>query len=117
MPCSIVLRRVSALFSVIAILAIAQLFTAQARAQVSGATLSGTISDPSGAVIAGAQVTITNKATGIARTVTTDTAGLYSAPNLQPGPYEVAISAMGFSTTKQQDLTLTVGAQQTMDVS
>src|ERR1700681_5013497 len=117
MPCSIVLRKLSALFSVIAILAIAQLFTAQASAQVSGATLSGTISDPSGAVIAGAQVIITNKATGIVRTVTTDTAGLYSAPNLQPGPYEVAISAMGFSTTKEQNLTLTVGAQQTMDVA
>src|ERR1700681_116092 len=117
MPCSIVLRKVAGLFSVIAILAIAQLFTAQARAQVSGATLSGTISDPSGAVIAGAQVSITNKATGIVRTVTTDNAGLYSAPNLQPGPYEVAISAMGFSTTKEQNLTLTVGAQQTMDVA
>src|ERR1700681_915726 len=117
MPCSIVLRKISALVSVIAILAIVHLFTAQASAQVSGATLSGTITDPSGAVIAGAQVSITNKATGINRTVTTDSAGLYSAPNLQAGAYEVAISATGFSTTKEQNLTLTVGAQQTMDIS
>jgi hypothetical protein len=110
-------RRFAAPLSVIAILAIASLFTAQASAQVSGATLSGTISYPTGAVIAGAHVSIMNKATGIARTVTSDSAGLYSAPNLQPGPYEVAISAMGFSTTKEQNLTLTVGAQQTLDVA
>src|SRR6202790_353673 len=109
--------RVAAPLSAMVILALAILSPTHARAQVSGATLSGTVSDPSGAVIAGAQVSITNKATGIVRTVTTDNAGLYSAPNLQPGPYEVAISAMGFSTTKEQNLTLTVGAQQTMDVS
>jgi hypothetical protein len=88
-----------------------------AYAQVSGATLSGTITDPSGAVIAGAQVTIANKATGVSRAVTTDTAGLYSAPNLLPGPYEVTIAAPGFSTTKQENITLTVGAQQTLNLS
>src|SRR5713226_4577756 len=71
-----------------------------ASAQVSGATLSGTITDPSGAVIAGAQVSIANKATGVTRAVTTDAAGLYSAPNLLPGDYEVTIAASGFSTTK-----------------
>ncbi len=116
MPCSIVLRRVAATLSVMAILAIANLFTGQASAQVSGATLSGTVTDPSGAVIAGAQVLIANKATGITRTATTDAAGLYAAPNLQPGPYEVTISAPGFSVTKQENITLTVGAQQTLNV-
>jgi uncharacterized membrane protein len=64
-----------------------------------------------------AQLSITNKATGIARTVTSDSAGLYSAPNLQPGPYEVTIAATGFSTTKEENITLTVGAQQNLDVS
>jgi hypothetical protein len=71
-----------------------------ANAQVSGATLSGTITDPSGAIIAGAKVSITNTATGITRDVTTDSAGLYSAPNLLPGPYEFTVGASGFSTTK-----------------
>src|SRR6266851_375805 len=88
-----------------------------AYAQVSGATLSGTITDPSGAAIAGAKVSVTNKATGVTRDVTTDTAGLYSAPNLLPGPYEVAASASGFSTTKQADLTLTVGGQQVLNLA
>src|SRR5579864_8307233 len=87
-----------------------------AYAQVSGATLSGTITDPSGAAIAGAKVSIANKATGITRDVTTDAAGLYSAPNLQPGVYDVTASASGFSAAKQADVTLTVGAQQTLNL-
>src|SRR5712692_10152220 len=83
-----------------------------AYAQVSGATLSGTITDPSGASIAGAKVSVANKATGVTRDVTADAAGFYSAPNLLPGVYDVTASASGFSTAKQSDLTLTVGSQQ-----
>src|SRR5260370_24637332 len=117
MRCSIVLRRVTAPFSVMVILAMAILSASHAYAQVAGATLSGTITDPSGAAIAGAKISITNKATGAARDITTDAAGFYSAPNLLPGPYEVAASANGFSTTKESDLTLTVGAQQALNLS
>src|SRR6266699_3491112 len=114
MPRSVV---VTAPFSVMAILAITILSTNQAHAQVAGAMLSGTITDPSGAAIAGAKVAVANKATGVTRDVTTDTAGFYSAPNLLPGPYEVTASASGFSATKQPDLTLTVGAPQVLNVS
>src|SRR5713101_1617718 len=99
------------------ILAIAILTAGPANAQVSGATLSGTIADPSGAAIAGAKVSITNTATGITRDVTADSAGFYAAPNLLPGPYDVSVGASGFSTTKQSGITLTVGAQQTLNVS
>src|SRR5712692_9792143 len=102
--------------SAFVILAIAILSASPVYAQVSGATLSGTITDPSGAAIVNAKVTITNKATGVTRDVTSDAAGFYSAPNLLPGPYEVAASATGFSTAKQSDLTLTVGAQQTLNL-
>jgi len=92
------------------------LLAGQAYAQVAGATLSGTVTDPSGAAITGAKVSIANKATGVTRDVATDAAGFYSAPNLLPGPYEVTASASGFSTTKQSDVTLTVGAQQVLDL-
>jgi len=112
-----VFPRITAVLSVMAILVIASLFSSEANAQVSGATLSGTVSDPSGAVIAGAQVAITNKATGVSRTVPTDAAGFYSAPNLLPGPYEATVTAKGFSTTKQENITLTVGGQQTLNVA
>ena len=87
-----------------------------AYAQVSGATLSGTITDPSGAAIAGAKVSVANKATGVTRDASTDAAGFYSVPNLLPGPYEVTASASGFSNAKQADLTLTVGAQQVLNL-
>src|SRR6266849_524820 len=106
-------RRVFAIpatFSVAIILVVVILSAGPAYAQVAGATLSGTITDPSGAAINGAKVSIANKATGITRDVTTDAAGFYSVPNLLPGPYEVTVSASGFSTTKQSDVTLTVGA-------
>jgi hypothetical protein len=83
------------------------------RAQVTGATLSGTATDSSGAVIAGAQVSIKNTATGISKDATTDSAGFYSVPNLPAGPYEVKVTAAGFNTAIS-NITLAVGAQQTL---
>jgi hypothetical protein len=111
------LKRTVATFSVMALLAIANFSIGRANAQVSGATLSGTVSDPSGAVIAGAQITIANRQTGVSRAVTTDASGLYSAPNLLPGTYDVTVGATGFSTTKQTDIALAVGAQATLNVT
>jgi Carboxypeptidase regulatory-like domain/TonB-dependent Receptor Plug Domain/TonB dependent receptor len=81
------------------------------RAQVAGGTLSGSITDPSGAVVANAQVVIKNSATGIAKTVTTNSDGFYSAANLLPGEYEVAVSATGFNTEIKKGITVNVGSQ------
>jgi hypothetical protein len=86
------------------------------HAQVTGATLSGTVTDASGAVIAGAEVSVRNTATGISKDTTTDSAGFYTVPNLIHGPYEVKISAKGFTTAVQSNLTLAVGAQQTLNI-
>src|SRR6266849_2319734 len=95
--------KLTATFPVVVFLAIAILSASQANAQVSGATLSGTVTDPSGAAIVGARVSIGNKATGVTRDITTDSTGFYSAPNLLPGPYEVTVSATGFSATKESN--------------
>jgi outer membrane receptor protein involved in Fe transport len=81
------------------------------RAQVAGGTLSGTITDPSGAAVANAQVVIKNSATGVAKTVTTNTDGFYSAANLLPGEYEVAVSTPGFNTEIKKGITINVGSQ------
>ena len=80
------------------------------RAQVTGARLIGTVTDNTGAVIAGAQVAIKNAANNLTRALVTNGAGFYSAPNLSPGSYTVTASAKGFKSEALADLTLTVGA-------
>src|SRR6202166_2862522 len=62
-------------------------------------------------------MTIKNLATGIDRVVVVDSAGFYTAPNLQPGIYEVRISASGFKTMVNSSVTLTVGAQQVLNAN
>src|ERR1700681_1201789 len=100
---------------VFVIVAISLLGNAHANAQVVGATLTGTVKDSSGGFIPNAQVSIMDVSTGVTRTVSPGGAGLYTAPNLLPGTYEVRVSAMGFSTEVQKGVTLTVGAQQVLD--
>src|SRR6202521_2050571 len=103
-------QRVTTAFAVFVILVVAILSAGQARAQVAGATLSGTVTDPSGAAIADAKVIILNKATGVTRDATAGSGGFYSVPNLLPGVYDITATASGFSAAKQSDVTLTVGA-------
>jgi outer membrane receptor protein involved in Fe transport len=88
-----------------------------AQAQAVGATLSGQITDSSGSVIVGAMVVIKNLGTQEMRQVTSNSDGLYSAPNLLPGSYDVSVTAKGFGKTVQTGLTLTVGAQQSLNLS
>ena len=88
----------------------------RAHAQVSGATLVGTVTDSTGAVIANVQVSIQNESTGETRSLSVDAAGVYSAPNLLPGKYDVTFSAPGFATTEQKGVTLSVGAQQLLNM-
>jgi carboxypeptidase family protein/TonB-dependent receptor-like protein len=90
---------------------------AVAHAQVTGATLSGTVTDPSGGVVANAAVSATNTATSVTRNTASDTAGLYTIPNLAPGTYDIKVSATGFSTSVQSGLALAVGQQQQLNFS
>ena len=85
--------------------------------QVTGATLTGTVTDPSGATVPGAQISVKNNATGVMREVTSDSSGFYTVPNVIPGNYEVTVSAQGFSTAKQSSLSLAVGQQQQLNFS
>jgi carboxypeptidase family protein/TonB-dependent receptor-like protein len=103
-------------FAVVLALAFSLLVAVSIHAQVTGATLSGTVTDASGGVIAGAQISVRNTATGITKDATADSAGFYTVPNLPAGPYEVKVTAKGFSTTVQSSITLAVGAQQTLNI-
>src|ERR1700676_1750486 len=85
--------------------------------QVVGGSLSGTVSDESGAAIPEATVSISNVATGVTTNVTTNGQGIYNAPNLLPGNYQVTASAQGFGTSVQSGVILTVGAQHVLNMS
>src|SRR5439155_3541065 len=110
-------QRIRVVLSVFLVLAFGIYSGGEARAQVSGATLSGIVTDTSGAVIPGVMISIKNRATGVVRTVTTDEAGLYSAPNLQAGSYDATATQAGFGTVVQSNITLTVGAQQQVNIT
>jgi hypothetical protein len=88
-----------------------------ANAQLAGATLTGVIADKSGAVINNAKVQIKNTDNGQVRDVTTNESGLYSAPNLAPGPYEVKVTASGFRSAVQKGIVLNVGMEQALNVT
>ena len=92
-------------------------FLAPANAQVAGGNLSGTISDPSGRLVPQALVAIQNVETGITTTVTTNSDGYYTAANLHPGEYQVTVSAKGFATEVRKGISLSVGAQQVIDLT
>lgn len=85
-------------------------------AQVVGATLAGTVTDPTGGIVSGANVTIKNLATGIVTVVPTNVAGFYNAPNLQPGEYEVTVATAGLTSKQRTRLTLTVGEREVLNL-
>jgi hypothetical protein len=87
-----------------------------ASAQVSGATLSGLVTDEQGGPVASATISIKNTGTGVVREVSTNPDGIYSAPNLLPGNYELTVTATGFQTLTQKGVTLTVGGQQALNI-
>src|SRR6202045_3121204 len=86
------------------------------RSQVAGGSLSGTITDRSGASVPNADVAIQNSATGITRNVTTNTAGFYTAANLLPGNYDVTVSAPGFNTEIKKQIVINIGSQPVFDL-
>ena len=71
-------------------------------------SIQGTVSDSTGAVVQGAEVTVRNLETNASRTTTTSGTGVYSVPNLPVGHYEIAVKKAGFKTYRLDDVQLTV---------
>lgn len=80
------------------------------------ATLSGTVEDQNGAVIAGASVTVTNMATGLARQATTNGEGYFTFPPLPPSTYTVMAQREGFQAIRIPDVVLNVNDQRSLQI-
>src|SRR5438874_3557923 len=87
-----------------------------AFAQVQNGQFTGTVTDPSGAAIPNAKVTVTNMGTNLSVTTTTNQSGLYTARELPIGTYKIAAEARGFKTSSNTNLTLNAGTVQRVDV-
>jgi outer membrane receptor protein involved in Fe transport len=85
-------------------------------AQVETGTLSGTVTDPSGAVVANATVTATNTGTGLVRSVKTGSNGTYTIVDLPPATYEVSVASANFETYKRS-VAVNVGGRTTVDAA
>jgi len=70
--------------------------------------IKGTVSDPSGALVSGVTVTITNVQTGVAKVLSTNSAGIYDAPSMPVGQYKVAFSKTGFRNSVRDGITLQI---------
>src|ERR1700676_3653178 len=79
--------------------------------------ITGTVTDKSGGVVAGATVTVKDVQRGVARTLTTGDSGEYNAPNLLPGTYAIRAEAKGFRAIEQQNILLEVGKEVRVDLS
>jgi Carboxypeptidase regulatory-like domain/TonB dependent receptor/TonB-dependent Receptor Plug Domain len=108
--------RLHLLLALLLIASFQMTWVAPAKAQVAGATLSGLVTDDQGGPVANATISVKNAGTGVARDVTSNSDGIYSAPNLLPGEYEVTVTATGFQTLTEKGITLTVGGQQSLNL-
>ncbi len=88
-----------------------------AQSQATTGDIEGRVVDPQGAVVPGATVTATNKATGLERTATADGEGSYRVILLPPGPYTVRASAQNFAGAQSADVVVTVGSRTPLDLT
>jgi hypothetical protein len=95
----------------------ASLSCVPAQSQLNTGRISGTIMDQSGGAIAGATVTVIDVARGEERTLTTDSSGLFAAPNLAPATYLVRAASQGFQTLDRQNVVVTAGSDIRVDLT
>ena len=104
-------------YAVIASVVIGVIVSQPVAAQVTSGSISGTVSDATGAIIPGASVTIRNVGIDLKRTIVTNASGLYLVADLPVGQYEITVQQKGFATVKKVGVNLTVGAALAENVS
>jgi outer membrane receptor protein involved in Fe transport len=92
-------------------------FPAFSQSEVGGATVTGTVLDPSGSPVSGAKVTVASDATGYTRSAETNLSGLYAFVRVPVGGYSLSVAMQGFRPFKQTGINLAVGAVVNLDVS
>lgn len=85
-------------------------------AQTTTGTITGTVTDPSGAVVPDAKITVMNQAQGVTREMTTNTSGVFTAPNLTVGTYRVRVEAPGFAPYESANLMLSANQVQNASI-
>ena len=96
-------------------LAATAVFTTALLAQIQNGQFAGTVTDPSGAAIANAKVTVTNLGTNLSVTAVTSATGTYVARELPVGTYTITVEAQGFKTVTDKDLVINAGTIQHAD--
>lgn len=111
------MKKVNIRFSVFCALIVAILSFAiiNVSAQEFRGTITGTVKDPNGSVVAGATVIVKNTDTNVANTVTTNSEGNYTVPFLLPGKYSVSAGSSGFKTSVRENIELKVDDRLTVD--
>src|SRR5215472_1922311 len=99
------MRRLQFCLAVFALLAL----TCTGFAQIQNGQFTGTVTDPSGAAVPNAKVTVTNQATNLSIVTTTNQSGQYTAKELPPGTYKAVAEASGFRTVTDTNLTINAG--------
>ena len=92
------------------------LLTLTVVGQVTTGSLNGTVSDPSGASVAGATLTLVNTATGAERTTISSSTGAYDFQALQPGSYKMTVEAQGFKKAVDTDITISVATASQVNI-
>ncbi|HET7151473.1 MAG TPA: carboxypeptidase-like regulatory domain-containing protein, partial [Candidatus Acidoferrum sp.] len=93
------------------------IFSPKANGQAASGTIIGTVTDPSGAAVLGAQVMVTDVEKGVSFDTTTNESGYYSLTNLTPGNYKVSVASKGFKTFVQTNVSVIIGQSTTINVT
>jgi hypothetical protein len=99
-----------------AVLLLAVLASAPANAQVLYGSIVGTVEDPTGAVVPGATINLSNPATGLTREAKADAQGRYTLPNILPGSYDVKVASQGFRTSTRTGVEITINTVTRVDM-
>ena len=104
------------LLSSLLIMGLCTFYSSSTWAQVTSGSLTGVVSDPTGAVIPGAKVVLTDENKGYNYPTTTDAVGRYLVTNLPPSTYIISVEARGFKTYRREGILLDVGTRVAVDV-